>query len=76
MPAECGHRQEQIIAGTIKAGRCETEVEGEADEEEWDFTGMERVMPNSVPASPRFRMSGIATPGDLGTLTEEVSIMF
>lgn len=41
------------------------------EEEEFDF-GMERMMPNSVPASPRFRMSGIATPGDIGTLTEEV----
>jgi len=44
---------------------------GEGEEEEFDF-GMERMMPNSVPASPRFRMSGIATPGDIGTLTEEM----
>ena len=44
---------------------------GEGEEEEFDF-GMERMMPNSVPPSPRFRMSGIATPGDIGTLTEEV----
>lgn len=48
-------------------------VGGEGEEEEFDF-GMERMMPNSVPASPRFRMSGIATPGDIGTLTEEVRI--
>ena len=47
------------------------DVEGE---EEFDFSAMERVNPNSVPASPRFRMSGIATPGDIGTLTEEVSL--
>lgn len=50
---------------------------GAGDEEEEglvDF-GMERMtLPISVPASPRFRMSGIATPGDLGTLTEEVRI--
>lgn len=46
---------------------------GEVDEEEFEFSSMERMMPNSVPASPRFRMTGIATPGDLGTLTEEVS---
>lgn len=46
---------------------------GEGEEEEFDF-GMERMqLPISVPASPRFRMSGIATPGDIGTLTEEVS---
>ncbi|KAI0919793.1 glycogen synthase isoform 1 [Taiwanofungus camphoratus] len=44
---------------------------GEGEEEDFDF-GMERMMPNSVPPSPRFRMSGIATPGDIGTLTEEV----
>jgi len=37
------------------------------EEEEWD---VERV-PFSVPASPKFR-SGLATPGDLGTLTEEM----
>ncbi len=47
----------------------------EGEEEEFDFSsGMERMMPNSVPASPRFKMSGIATPGDIGTLTEEVSM--
>lgn len=45
----------------------------DGEEEDFDFSGMERVMPTSVPASPRFRMSGIATPGDIGTLTEEVS---
>ena len=41
-------------------------------EEDFDF-GMERMtLPISVPASPRYKMSGIATPGDIGTLTEEV----
>lgn len=36
-------------------------------------SGMEREgYAMSVPASPRFKMSGIATPGDMGTLTEEV----
>lgn len=44
------------------------------DEEQFEFSGPERMLPNSVPASPRFKMSGIATPGDLGTLTEEVRI--
>src|SRR5215471_11308200 len=33
--------------------------------------GVERIVPTSMPTSPRLR--GIATPGDLGTLTEEVS---
>ena len=43
------------------------------EEEDVDF-GMERMtLPISVPASPRYKMSGIATPGDIGTLTEEVS---
>lgn len=42
--------------------------------EDFDFaSGIERMMPNSMPASPRFRPTGMATPGDLGTLTEEVS---
>ncbi|KZP10741.1 glycosyltransferase family 3 protein [Athelia psychrophila] len=44
--------------------------------EEGDFaSGIERMPPNSIPASPRFRpqvMSGMATPGDMGTLTEEM----
>ncbi|KAI8977859.1 glycogen synthase [Trametes punicea] len=48
---------------------------GEGEEEELDF-GMERMtLPISVPASPRFRMSGIATPGDIGTLTEEMQAL-
>lgn len=45
---------------------------GDAEEEEFDFS-MQRMVPNSVPPSPRYRMTGLATPGDLGTLTEEVS---
>ena len=46
-------------------------------EDEWEFggsslgLGAERMGIPSVPASPRFR--GAATPGDIGTLTEEVS---
>lgn len=46
-----------------------------ASEEEEDFaSGIERMPINSMPASPKFRpqVSGMATPGDLGTLTEEV----
>ncbi len=46
--------------------------EEEGGEFEW---GMERMGPQSVPASPRYKMTGIATPGDLGTLTEEVSLI-
>lgn len=46
----------------------------EGEEEEFEIGGMERMGPQSVPASPRFRMSGIATPGDIGTLTEEVCV--
>ncbi|TFY59783.1 hypothetical protein EVJ58_g5560 [Rhodofomes roseus] len=46
----------------------------EGEEEEFEM-GMERMMPNSVPASPRWRMSGIATPGDIGTLTEEMQAL-
>ncbi|KAH8105454.1 glycogen synthase [Cristinia sonorae] len=48
---------------------------GEGEEEEFEFSSMERVIPNSVPASPRFRMTGIATPGDMGTLTEEMQAL-
>lgn len=33
--------------------------------------GVERMKPVSMPASPRLR--GMATPGDMGTLTEDVS---
>ncbi len=35
--------------------------------------GLERPSGYSTPGSPRFR-AGMATPGDMGTLTEEVSI--
>lgn len=38
--------------------------------DEFDFSGVEKP-PFSVPGSPRYR-TGMATPGDLGTLTEEV----
>ncbi|KAN0078250.1 glycosyltransferase family 3 protein [Tylopilus felleus] len=47
---------------------------GELDDEDggWSGGSIERFLPMSVPASPRLRMSGVATPGDLGTLTEEM----
>ncbi|THH27267.1 hypothetical protein EUX98_g6924 [Antrodiella citrinella] len=45
------------------------------EEEEFEFQAMERMNPNSVPPSPRFRMTGIATPGDMGTLTEEMQAL-
>ncbi|EIW65140.1 glycogen synthase [Trametes versicolor FP-101664 SS1] len=51
------------------------EFYGAGDEEEEglvDFSMERMTLPISVPASPRFHMSGIATPGDLGTLTEEM----
>ena len=64
----------------VEERECEFEdddiEDGEEGEEEeggeFEF-GMERMGPQSVPASPRYKMSGIATPGDIGTLTEEVS---
>ncbi|THH06293.1 hypothetical protein EW145_g4185 [Phellinidium pouzarii] len=40
------------------------------EEEDFEFSGVERL-PFSVPGSPRFR-AGMATPGDIGTLTEEM----
>lgn len=44
------------------------------EEDDLDF-GMEPMtLPISVPASPRYKMSGIATPGDIGTITEEVCL--
>src|ERR1700722_11864164 len=46
---------------------------GDADEEMNYFGGVERMVPTSVPASPRLR--GVATPGDIGTLTEEVNAL-
>lgn len=50
-------------------GEEESDAFGAA--EDFFGAGVERMKPQSVPASPRLR--GIATPGDLGTLTEEVS---
>lgn len=44
----------------------------EDEEEESYAMGVERQQ-FSMPGSPRFRM-GMATPGDLGTLTEEVGL--
>ena len=47
---------------------------GVEDEDVFDFTSRVERMANSMPASPRFRPMGMATPGDLGTLTDEVRI--
>lgn len=44
------------------------------EEDEFEYSGVERP-PFSVPGSPRFR-TGMATPGDIGTLTEEVRAVF
>ncbi|KAL5512370.1 GSY1 [Sanghuangporus baumii] len=41
------------------------------DEEEYEYTGGLERMPFSMPGSPKFR-TGMATPGDMGTLTEEM----
>jgi glycogen(starch) synthase len=44
-----------------------------ADGAQDEYFGMEREgYSMSVPASPRFKNTGLATPGDMGTLTEEV----
>ena len=47
--------------------------DGAPEGEEEDFGIEHMTLPISVPASPRYKMSGIATPGNIGTLTEEVS---
>ena len=47
------------------------EIEYDDEEDDYDFSGPERPA-FSMPGSPRFR-AGMATPGDMGTLTEEVS---
>jgi glycogen(starch) synthase len=44
-------------------------------EEEFDFASGPEKLAISTPASPRFRMTGFATPGDIGTLTEEVLLI-
>ena len=42
------------------------------DDDEPDFTGVQRIgAPLSAPGSPRMR-TGAMTPGDIGTLTEEM----
>ncbi|THH05142.1 hypothetical protein EW146_g9983 [Bondarzewia mesenterica] len=42
-------------------------------EEEFDYFGHgPEKLAMSVPASPRYKMTGMATPGDMGTLTEEM----
>lgn len=45
--------------------------EFEEEEEEWEGYADGGRTPFSVPGSPRFR-GGMMTPGDMGTLTEEV----
>ena len=45
-------------------------------EDEFDFASGPEKLAISTPASPRFRMTGFATPGDIGTLTEEVLFHF
>lgn len=45
------------------------------EEASWDMDGAFEKMALSVPGSPRFR-HGTMTPGDIGTLTEEVSRFF
>jgi glycogen synthase len=48
--------------------------EGVEGDDEFYFTGAQKIDPISVPASPKLRSyGGMATPGDLGTLTEEAS---
>lgn len=46
-------------------------VDGE-EEDEFDFEKGPERLALSMPGSPRFKMGGMATPGDMGTLTEEV----
>jgi glycogen(starch) synthase len=41
-------------------------------EDDFDFASGPEKLAISMPASPRFKMTGFATPGDIGTLTEEV----
>jgi glycogen synthase len=41
-------------------------------EDDFDFASGPEKLAISTPASPRFKMTGFATPGDIGTLTEEV----
>lgn len=41
-------------------------------EDDFDFASGPEKLAISTPASPRFKTTGFATPGDIGTLTEEV----
>lgn len=45
-------------------------ADGAESEEDGYFTGVSRMPPASIPGSPRLR--GAATPGDMGTLTEDM----
>ncbi|KAH9059621.1 glycogen synthase [Lactarius vividus] len=44
-------------------------------EDEFDFASGPEKLAISTPASPRFKMTGFATPGDIGTLTEEMQAL-
>jgi glycogen(starch) synthase len=44
-------------------------------EDEFDFASGPEKLAISMPASPRFKMTGFATPGDIGTLTEEMQAL-
>ena len=48
-------------------------LDGEGEEDDLGyFGGGQEKLAMSMPASPRLRHTGMATPGDMGTLTEEV----
>jgi len=44
-------------------------------EDDFDFASGPEKLAISTPASPRFKMTGFATPGDIGTLTEEMQML-
>ncbi|TFY82160.1 hypothetical protein EWM64_g1856 [Hericium alpestre] len=48
---------------------------GAEGEEELEFLNGPERLAISVPPSPRFRKTGFATPGDIGTLTEEMQAL-
>lgn len=57
--------------GEGESGGGEDGLEGEGGMDYFGG-GVGRMPPLSVPASPKFRGMGAATPGDIGTLTEEM----
>ncbi|TFY71351.1 hypothetical protein EVG20_g1643 [Dentipellis fragilis] len=48
---------------------------GAEGDEEFDFASGPEKLALSVPPSPRFKSQGFATPGDMGTLTEEMQAL-